>query len=64
MAENKHVVVINYPVFDRLGGVGGFLLGVVMLEDVDDGHEVHLLPGSGCGAKQTPQLRTRMLHTK
>lgn len=49
----------KYPVFDRLGGVGGFLLGVVMLEDVYDGHEVHLLPGSSCGAKQTPPDENR-----
>lgn len=37
---------------DSLGGVGSFLLGIVMLKDVYDSHEVHLLPGSSCNLKQ------------
>lgn len=44
----------TYPVFDSLGGVGSFLLGIVMLKDVYNSHEVHLLPGSSCSLKQTP----------
>lgn len=48
----------SYPVFDSLGGVRSFLLGVVMLKDVYNSHEVHLLPGSSCGVKQNENLYT------
>lgn len=32
--------------FDSLGGMGSFLLGIIVLQDVYDGHEVNFLPGS------------------
>lgn len=44
----------TYPVFDSLGGVGSFLLGIVMLKDIYDSHEINLLPGSSWRFKQTP----------
>lgn len=47
----------TYPVFDGLGGVGCFLLGIIMLKDVYDSHEVHLLPGSSCSIRQTARIR-------
>lgn len=39
--------------FDSFGGVSSFLLGIIMLQDVYDGHEVNLLPGSTCSSKPT-----------
>lgn len=32
--------------FDSLGGMGSFLLGIIVLQDVYDSHKVNLLPGS------------------
>lgn len=42
----------TYPVFDSLGGVRSFLLGIIMLQDVYDSHEINLLPGSTWSLKQ------------
>ena len=47
-----------HPVFDSLGGVRGLLLGIIVLEDVYDSHEVHFLPGSSCSLEETLRVRT------
>lgn len=42
---------VPYPVFDSLGGMSSFLLGIIVLKDINDSHEINLLPGSTCKPK-------------
>lgn len=39
-------VMLSHPVFDSLGSVSGFLLGIILRQHINQTHEVHLPPGS------------------